>query len=98
VEASRDGIEAIEALRTFKPRVVLTDLEMPNMNGVELTAHLRGREDMKHVPIIMITSRSQDKHRRMAQEAGVDTYMTKPYNDAELLDAIRQAVSPAVAA
>jgi chemosensory pili system protein ChpA (sensor histidine kinase/response regulator) len=92
VEAARDGIEAIEALRTFKPRAVLTDLEMPNMNGVELTAHLRGRDDMKDIPIIMITSRSQDKHRRMAQEAGVDTYLTKPYNDAELLETIRQAV------
>jgi CheY-like chemotaxis protein len=98
VEAARDGIEAIEALRTFKPRVVLTDLEMPNMNGVELTAHLRGRDDMKDVPIIMITSRSQEKHRRMAHEAGVDTYLTKPYNDAELLDAIRQAVQQAVPA
>ena len=90
VEAARDGIEAIDTLRAFKPRVVLTDLEMPNMNGVELTSHIRGRDDMKGVPIIMITSRSQDKHRRMAQQAGVDTYLTKPYNDAELLKTIRQ--------
>jgi CheY-like chemotaxis protein len=93
VEAARDGIEAIDTLRAFKPRLVLTDLEMPNMNGVELTTHLRGRDDMKGVPIIMITSRSQDKHRRMAQEAGVDTYMTKPYNEADLLQAIREAMA-----
>jgi chemotaxis protein histidine kinase CheA/CheY-like chemotaxis protein len=93
VEAARDGIEAIDTLREFKPRLVLTDLEMPNMNGVELTAHLRGRDDMKQVPIIMITSRSQEKHRRMAREAGVDTYLTKPYNDGELLQAIREAVA-----
>ena len=93
-EAARDGVEAIDALRSFKPHVVLTDLEMPNMNGVELTAHLRGRDDaLKSVPIIMITSRSQEKHRRMAQEAGVDTYFTKPYNDGELLQTIRQAVA-----
>jgi chemotaxis protein histidine kinase CheA/ActR/RegA family two-component response regulator len=97
VETARDGVEAIGTLRGFKPHIVLTDLEMPNMNGVELTSHLRGRDDMKHVPIIMITSRSQEKHRRMAQEAGVDRYLTKPYNDAELLDAIREAVA-AVAA
>jgi chemosensory pili system protein ChpA (sensor histidine kinase/response regulator) len=82
----------VERLRTFKPHVVLTDLEMPNMNGVELTMHLRGRDDMKGLPIIMITSRSQDKHRRMAEQAGVDTYMTKPYNDGDLLQAIREAV------
>jgi CheY-like chemotaxis protein len=90
VETARDGIEAIEALRTFRPRVVLTDLEMPNMNGVELTAHLRGRDDMRGLPIIMITSRSQEKHRRMAGQAGVDAYITKPYNDTEVLDTIRQ--------
>jgi chemotaxis protein histidine kinase CheA/ActR/RegA family two-component response regulator len=90
VEAARDGIEAIDTLRAFKPRIVLTDLEMPNMNGVELTSHLRGRDDMKGVPIIMITSRSQDKHRRMAEQAGVDAYLTKPYNDVDLLQTIRR--------
>ena len=95
VEAARDGIEAIDTLREFQPKVVLTDLEMPNMNGVELTSHIRGRDDMKGVPIIMITSRSQDKHRRMAQQAGVDTYITKPYNDGELLDTIRRHLAAA---
>ncbi|AMO24005.1 hypothetical protein GCM10027034_18780 [Ramlibacter solisilvae] len=90
VEAARDGVEAIDALRGFRPRLVLTDLEMPNMNGVELTSHIRGRDDLKEVPVIMITSRSQDKHRRMAQQAGVDAYFTKPYNDAELLRTIRE--------
>jgi chemosensory pili system protein ChpA (sensor histidine kinase/response regulator) len=88
-EAARDGIDAIDTLRNFKPDLVLTDLEMPNMNGVELTYHLRERADMKGLPIIMITSRSQDKHRRLAEQAGVDTYITKPYNDADLLRTIR---------
>lgn len=90
---ARDGLEAIATLRTFQPRIVLTDLEMPNMNGVELTSHLRGRADMKGMPIVMITSRSQEKHRQMAEQAGVDAYFTKPYNDAELLDAIRSRVA-----
>ena len=66
VETARDGMDALDKLRTFTPRVVLTDLEMPNMNGVELTMSLRNREDTKKVPIIMITSRSQDKHRELA--------------------------------
>jgi chemosensory pili system protein ChpA (sensor histidine kinase/response regulator) len=92
-EAARDGIEAIGTLRAFKPDIVLTDLEMPNMNGIELTAHIRGREDLKNLPVIMITSRSQEKHRRLAEQAGVDTYLTKPYNDAELLQSIRQALT-----
>ncbi len=93
-EAARDGLDAIDTLRNFDPDLVLTDLEMPNMNGVELTYHLREREDMKGLPIIMITSRSQDKHRRMAEEAGVSAYVTKPYNDGELLQTIRRAVTP----
>ncbi|HEY0887327.1 MAG TPA: response regulator, partial [Ramlibacter sp.] len=92
-EAARDGVEAIDALRQFRPDVVLTDLEMPNMNGIELTSHIRARADLQGLPVIMITSRSQEKHRRLATEAGVDTYITKPYNDAELLLTIRQALA-----
>jgi len=92
-EAARDGIDAIDTLRTFRPDVVLTDLEMPNMNGVELTSHIRGRDDLKSLPIIMITSRSQDKHRQMAKQAGVDAYFTKPYNDVELLQTIRSSIA-----
>jgi len=92
-ETARDGIDAIDTLSTFKPDLLLTDLEMPNMNGVELAYHIRGREDMKELPIIMITSRSQDKHRRMAEQAGVDTYITKPYNDGDLLQTIRLTIT-----
>ena len=92
-QAARDGIDAIETLRDFRPDLVLTDLEMPNMNGIELTAHIRGREDMKDLPVIMITSRSQEKHRGLATQAGVDTYITKPYNEGDLLRTIRQALA-----
>ena len=90
--AARDGVDAIDTLREFNPDLVLTDLEMPNMNGLELTSYIRGRDDTKTLPIIMVTSRSQEKHRRLAAQAGVDTYVTKPYNDAELLDLIRQSL------
>ena len=92
-EAARDGIDAINTLRTFKPDLLLTDLEMANMNGVELTSHIRGRDDLKRLPIIMITSRSQDKHRQLAAQAGVDAYFTKPYNDTELLQKIRSSIT-----
>jgi len=92
-ETARDGIDAINTLSTFKPDVLLTDLEMPNMNGIELAYHVREREDTKSLPIIMITSRSQEKHRRLAEQAGVDTYVTKPYSDGDLLQAIRSAIT-----
>ncbi|PID76443.1 MAG: hypothetical protein CSB24_06630 [Deltaproteobacteria bacterium] len=93
VKTARDGIEAVGLLDDFIPQVVLTDLEMPNMNGVELTSHIRNRDNTKNLPVIMITSRSQEKHRQMAMQAGVSSYFTKPYNEAELLTAIDQAVS-----
>ena len=81
-----DGLDAVRQLGLFKPTLILTDLEMPNMNGLELTRHVRNRADLSHVPVVMISSRSMDKHRQMAQEAGVSTYVTKPYIDDELLD------------
>ncbi len=93
VETARDGLDALDKLRTFTPHLVLTDLEMPNMNGVELTMSLRGRDATKALPIVMITSRSQDKHRELAERAGVNFYITKPYNEAELLQAIRKVTS-----
>lgn len=91
--AVHDGLEAIRALSSFAAQVVLTDLEMPNMNGLELTAHLRADPETRELPIIMITSRSMDKHREQAQRVGVSQYLIKPYNDLELLQAIHQAVS-----
>jgi chemotaxis protein histidine kinase CheA/ActR/RegA family two-component response regulator len=92
-QAARDGIDAIDTLSSFNPDVILTDLEMPNMNGIELTTHIRSRDDFKAMPVIMITSRSQEKHRRLAEQAGVNNYITKPYNDSDLLLTIRQALA-----
>jgi CheY-like chemotaxis protein len=92
-QTARDGLEAVEAMRQFRPDVVLTDLEMPNMNGLELTSHIRGREELKGLPVIMVSSRSQEKHRRQAEQAGVSRYVTKPYNESMLLEAIRQVAA-----
>jgi chemosensory pili system protein ChpA (sensor histidine kinase/response regulator) len=92
VACARDGADAVDSIASFKPDVVLTDLEMPNMNGLELTAYIRSRDALKDLPVIMVTSRSQEKHRRLAEEAGVNGYVTKPYNDADLLDRIRHAL------
>ena len=85
VQTSRDGIEAAELLKSFRPNVILTDLEMPRMNGIELASHIRTQEKIKHLPVIMITSRTTQKHRQMAEEAGIDAYFTKPVRDEELL-------------
>jgi chemosensory pili system protein ChpA (sensor histidine kinase/response regulator) len=92
VKAAKDGLEAIALLKDFMPGVVLTDLEMPNMNGLEFTSHLRTRADTRELPIIMITSRSMDKHRKQAELAGVNVYLTKPYTDSDLLGHIHNAI------
>jgi chemotaxis protein histidine kinase CheA/ActR/RegA family two-component response regulator len=93
VQLARDGIEAVRALEKSRPDALLTDLEMPNMNGLELSQHLRSRAELAALPIIMITSRSMDKHRRQALSAGVNVYLTKPYTDFELLQHVATAVT-----
>lgn len=88
---AKDGIDAIEQLKTMTelPAVILSDIEMPKMNGYELAASLQRSEEFRSIPVIMITSRSADKHREKALEYGVSQYLTKPYEDKELIDSIK---------
>jgi len=85
IRTARDGIEAVNLLAQVKPDLVLTDLEMPRMNGIELTAHIRAQFSLRNLPVIMITSRTTQKHRQMAEEFGVDFYLAKPVRDEDLL-------------
>ena len=89
VATASDGFEAIEQLRLKRPSLVLTDLEMPNLNGLELSRRVREVPQWASLPIVMITSRAGDKHRQIAADAGVDVYLTKPYLDADLLNHVR---------
>lgn len=97
VKGAGDGMEAIRVLDSFEPHLICTDMEMPNMNGLELTQHLRLKEATRHLPIIMITSRSTEKHRDQAISAGVDFYLTKPYTDADLLQHVQSAMQTELA-
>ena len=90
VMTAKDGIDAISVLQEAKPDVILLDIEMPNMDGYEFATHVRNDERIADVPIIMITSRVGDKHRARAIEIGVNDYLGKPYQDSQLLDAIRR--------
>jgi chemosensory pili system protein ChpA (sensor histidine kinase/response regulator) len=85
VRAAADGLEAIAILEQRVPHLIVTDMEMPRMNGFELAQHVRAADSSRHVPIIMVTSRTTAKHLRQAELAGVNIYLTKPFNDAELL-------------
>jgi chemotaxis protein histidine kinase CheA/CheY-like chemotaxis protein len=89
VRGARDGFEALQMLDAEPSELVLTDLEMPNLNGLELTRALRADTRWASLPVIMLTSRATDKHRASAREAGVNGYLTKPYTDEALLGEVR---------
>ncbi|MBL8175757.1 MAG: Hpt domain-containing protein [Bryobacterales bacterium] len=90
---AKDGMEALEMLQrgTKRPDVILLDIEMPRMDGYELTTVLRSQEAFRDIPIIMCTSRAGDKHRKKAFDLGANDYLVKPYQDDELLEAVRKA-------
>ncbi len=96
VRTAIDGMEAAGMLEKMVPDIMLVDMEMPRMNGLELTTHVRTREATRHVPIVMITSRSTDKHRKQAEAAGVNAYQTKPFAEDELL-ALVERLAPVTA-
>lgn len=93
VATAIDGLEAVEAIEEERPAAVIADLEMPRMNGLELTRHLRTNDETHGIPVIMITSRSTDKHRQHAAEAGVDEYVVKPYDEDAVLESLATLIA-----
>ena len=88
VLTAKDGIDALSQLQDAVPDVMLLDIEMPRMDGFELASHMRRDDRLKDIPIVMITSRTGDKHRERAAEIGIDEYMGKPYKENDLLQTI----------
>jgi chemosensory pili system protein ChpA (sensor histidine kinase/response regulator) len=84
-----DGMQALEKLIEERPSVILSDIEMPRMDGFDLVRNLKANDDWAQLPVIMITSRIAEKHRARAQELGVQHYLGKPYSEDELLQLIR---------
>ncbi|PIX59354.1 MAG: hybrid sensor histidine kinase/response regulator [Lysobacterales bacterium CG_4_10_14_3_um_filter_64_11] len=93
VLTAKDGIDALEKLAERVPDVMLLDIEMPRMDGYELATHMRNDARLRHIPIIMITSRTGEKHRQRAFEIGVNRYLGKPYQEAELLRNVGELLS-----
>ncbi len=85
VVTARDGVEAMEKLQDLLPDVMLVDIEMPRMDGFDLTRNVRADKRLAGVPIIMITSRTADKHQNYAREIGVSHFLGKPYQEDDLL-------------
>jgi chemosensory pili system protein ChpA (sensor histidine kinase/response regulator) len=93
VVTATDGVDALEKLEEFTPDVMLLDIEMPRMDGFALARELRRDPKTQNLPIIMITSRTADKHRDYAMQLGVNTYLGKPYQEDELLQNIADFVA-----
>lgn len=85
VISAKDGVDAVSKLQEHIPDIMLLDIEMPRMDGFELATHVRNEPRLRNIPIIMITSRTGDKHRQRAMQIGVNRYLGKPFQEGELL-------------
>lgn len=92
VVLAKDGIEALEQLASVTPHIMLVDVEMPRMDGFDLTRSVRAGAQTRHIPIIMITSRTASKHRDYALTLGVDHYLGKPFQEDQLLAVVARLV------
>jgi chemosensory pili system protein ChpA (sensor histidine kinase/response regulator) len=95
---AKDGVDALRQLQDTRPDVMLVDIEMPKMDGYDLTRNVRGTPSTANIPILMITSRTAEKHRSMAFELGVNEYLGKPYQEEELLKLVKQYLAERVSA
>jgi chemosensory pili system protein ChpA (sensor histidine kinase/response regulator) len=92
VYTARDGLDAITVLQEHNVDVILLDIEMPRMDGYQFATHVRNDPKLKALPIVMITSRSGEKHRAKAIEIGVNDYLSKPYQESQLIAAIEALI------
>ena len=90
---ARDGLEAINIMNAENPDIVLTDLEMPRMNGLELVSYIRNTSERPDLPVVMITSRNMAKHRQQADHAGINRFIAKPFVDDDILECIETELS-----
>ena len=98
VVSARDGVEGLQVLAERNPDVILLDIEMPRMDGFEFAKSAKGNPATARIPIVMITSRTADKHRNRAIELGVDAFLGKPYQEDELLRNLRGMIGESAAA
>ncbi|MEJ6655542.1 MAG: Hpt domain-containing protein, partial [Pseudomonas sp.] len=93
VVTAKDGVDAVARLQDIQPDIMLLDIEMPRMDGFEVATRVRHDERLKDLPIVMITSRTGEKHRERARSLGVDEYLGKPYQETQLLEVIGSLVN-----
>ncbi len=92
VVTAKDGIDAVEKLQERVPDMAILDIEMPRMDGYELATYIRNDARLRHLPLMMVTSRTGEKHRQRAFEIGVDRFLGKPYQEADLLRVVQELI------
>jgi two-component system chemotaxis sensor kinase CheA len=98
VEVASDGMEALNAMGRVKFDAVITDLEMPVMHGYDLMSEMKKKPELMNIPIIVLTSRAGDKHRQKAMEMGAQDYLVKPFEEQEMVGALKKLLSGAALA
>ncbi len=89
VRTAENGLEAIEIVKNQPPALILMDVNMPHMDGFAATRALRGGEQTRHIPVVLVTAKDQKADKAWGQMLGAKGYITKPYQDADLLAQVR---------
>ncbi len=93
VATHSNGHDAVDAVRARRPDIVILDVMLPGRSGFDILQDIREDAELGQTPVLMLTARGQEKDREMAERAGASAYMTKPFSNAEVLDAVRALVA-----
>ncbi|MBS0336147.1 MAG: response regulator [Proteobacteria bacterium] len=94
VSAAFDGEDAVRQLRSSPPDLLILDVMLPRLNGFEVLKLVRSDPLLKSMPVIVLTAKGQAQDRRMAEEIGVDEFMTKPFSNRDIVAAVRRVTGP----
>lgn len=89
VKSISDGAKAIDFIVKSKPNLVILDIMLPNVSGMKILEDIRKMNEISHLPVLMLTAKGQKKDRRAAEEAGVSKFMTKPFDNQELIEHVK---------
>ncbi len=95
VTAVEDGEEAIQRLRAARPDILILDLMLPKVGGLEVLKLVRADAALRTLPVVVLTAKGRQQDRRMAEEIGVDAFMTKPFANSDVVDAVRRVAGAA---
>lgn len=95
VETHSEGTDAVEVVRGAAPDLVILDMMLPGRSGMDILRDLRADDAMRNLPVLMLTARGQSRDRDMAEKAGVNRFMTKPFSNIEVMTAVRDLVAQA---